>query len=185
MTRGGTGEMIESEYPTSPAYSISGRELFGSVFVEKEASKNPGPGQYATSETNTSPKYTFQHRPNAIKNIHVNPGPGHYKIKSTLDKHAAIFDQDARPTIFNPSECKVGPGEYRTDESIGKQHESIKPTEPAFTFTKAPRNVNRSGPNLYYKTKIQSALGKQVLSQHKTSSSFSLSGRHAFGSIYS
>lgn len=180
------GIFVESDRPNSPSYTISGRELFGTFLNDINAAHRPGPGEYRQDPINkpSSPQYTMQHKPHPMRDASRRPGPGQYKIPSTLDTHAAIFDQQTRPTIFDAHANVIGPGEYKTGESIGIQTESVKPTEPIYSIPRAPRSTFRGMQDPYYKTKIQSALGKQVLSKYKTGPKYSLSGRFAFGSIY-
>jgi hypothetical protein len=125
------GKQYSSVKPTLPAYSLAGRELFGSTVNLAAAARGPSPQEYKVRQVNanetTAPKYSiFEKREHGStmggSKFHKSPGPGEYgeahaqscQTQTVSTKPSAprpLFGKDKRETLGGINASPIGPGE--------------------------------------------------------------------------
>lgn len=177
-----------------PAYSVRGRERFGSQMFVTTAG-NPGPGTHSKLDTaqtraRNAPAFSMRAKRSAHSLGDPTPAPGHSQrvhsgggsaerqVESTKPNVPGMkFGSGGRPDLLKPTTGDIGPGEY---EKAGEVR-MIAGYRNAPAFSLSFRHPPPPPATLAaeYKT-LPRGLGKQVVSTAKTAPSFTMSGRTRF-----
>jgi len=202
------GKMDDSRIRSAPAFSLRGREKFGSAMdraIDPTTIREPGPGHYQPRVVNPNemiaPKHAFAKSSHPKEKPRLAPGPGAYKLPAAVGKQPLStkrsetgtgFGKGQRPQLLLTSAADVGPGEYgRGVAACGNQPDSRKLSAPRSCLLSgrdsAPIGARMNsdmvpGPGQYH---LPSGMcGKGSSYPYRAAPHASMSGRNKFGSPF-